>query len=68
MINKLLADIERFCLQKDIKESYFGLLAVNHGGFVGGLRDGKGITAARIEKVRKFIKDNAKTEYKNATR
>jgi len=55
---KLVREIERFCGQMGMAESTFGRQVVNDGKFVSRLREGKGVTVATVDKVRKFISKN----------
>ena len=51
----LLREIEAFCAGADMSPSYFGKRAVNDGKLVKRLRDGRQITMAKAEAVRRFI-------------
>lgn len=51
----LLAEIEAFLPHRGIKETTFGLLAVNDGKFVPRLRSGANMTLATLAKARTFL-------------
>ena len=51
----LLDDIAEFCRRAGIAESTFGRRAVNDGKFVGRLRDGRRVTTATVERVRRYL-------------
>lgn len=55
---ELLAEIEVFLPQRNIKETTFGRFAVNDGKFVARLRRGDNMTLATLEKARSFIRDS----------
>lgn len=56
---ELLADIARYIAERGIAESTFGRLAVNDGKFVERLRQGGGVTVKTVERVRKFLVQEA---------
>jgi hypothetical protein len=51
----LLAEILEFLPERKIKETTFGLMAVNDGKFVDRLREGANMTLATIDKARAFM-------------
>lgn len=55
--SELLAEIEAFLPASGIKETTFGLRAVNDGKFVGRLREGKNVTVNVIDRARQFMRD-----------
>lgn len=58
MLSDLIDEIEGYAKRRGIKETTFGRLAADDGKFVGRLRDGKGVTIATVERVRKYMRDN----------
>ena len=54
----LVGEIESYCRDAGIAETTFGRIVVNDGKFVGRLRDGKGVTTATVERVRRFLDEN----------
>ena len=54
----LVDDIESYCRVAGIAESTFGRIVVNDGKFVGRLREGKNVTTATVERVRRFLDEN----------
>lgn len=52
----LLAEIEAFLPKRGIKETTFGLMAVNDGKFVQRLRGEANMTLATINRAREFIR------------
>jgi hypothetical protein len=56
---EFLAEIEAFLAVRAIAETTFGRRAVNDGKFVARIRAGKGITLATMERVRRFMRDQA---------
>jgi hypothetical protein len=56
---RLLDEISDYCRRAGIAESTFGRHAINDGKFVGRLRDGKRVTTATVERVRRYIADHA---------
>jgi hypothetical protein len=52
----LLAEIEAFLPKRGIKETTFGLMAVNDGKFVKRLRDGANMTISTLDRAREFIR------------
>ncbi|MDE0172586.1 MAG: hypothetical protein OYH76_21795 [Defluviicoccus sp.] len=54
----LVDEIESYCREAGIAESTFGRIVVNDGKFVGRLRDGKNVTTATVERVRRFLHEN----------
>lgn len=55
-ISALLKQIEAYCARHEIKETTFGLRAVNDGKFVSRLRSGKTIQLETYQKVSDFLK------------
>ena len=55
-IETLLKQIEAYCARHGIKETTFGLRAVNDGKFVQRLRDGSSIQIETYKKVSDFLK------------
>ena len=53
--DELVGEIEAYCRESGIAETTFGRIAVNDGKFVGRLRDGKGVTTATVDRVRRFL-------------
>ena len=51
----LIEEIEAYCRRAGIAESTFGRQVVNDGKFVGRLREGKGVTTATVDRVRRFM-------------
>lgn len=51
----LLAEIEAFLKQHEMPATAFGIASVNDGHLVRRLRDGKGTTLARFDKVKAYI-------------
>lgn len=51
----LLTEIESFLGEAGLKATTFGLRALNDGTFVKRLRDGAGVTAATVDRVRAYI-------------
>lgn len=58
----LLAEIDGFLADRQMKETTFGKLAVNDGKFVGRLRSGANVTVNTVQRVRDFIADRADPE------
>ncbi|MDG1852331.1 MAG: hypothetical protein P8J44_09475 [Gammaproteobacteria bacterium] len=58
-IETLLEEIDRFCKQRKISKSTFGLHVVNDGKLVNRLRDGKGITLKTITRIQDYLNKNA---------
>ena len=56
--DELVGEIEAYCRESGIAETTFGRIAVNDGKFVGRLRDGKGVTTATVDRVRRFLVEN----------
>ena len=55
---QLLAAIEEFCEREGMAPTTFGRKALNDAGFVGGLRAGRQVRAATLDKVRRFLADD----------
>ncbi len=55
-MKKLLRDIERFLLIKDMNASDFGILCLNDPGFVTGVRNGRECREMTRDRVKAFIK------------
>lgn len=51
----LLTEIESFLGETHLKATTFGLRALNDGTFVKRLRDGAGVTASTVDRVRAYI-------------
>lgn len=58
VVGGLVGEIETYCREAGIAETTFGRIVVNDGKFVGRLREGKGVTAATVERVRRFLDEN----------
>ena len=56
--NELVDEIEAYCRDAGIAETTFGRIVVNDGKFVGRLREGKGVTTATVDRVRRFLAEN----------
>ena len=56
--DELVDEIEAYCRDAGIAETTFGRIVVNDGKFVGRLRDGKGVTTATVDRVRRFLAEN----------
>lgn len=56
--SSLVDEIESYCREAGIAESTFGRIVVNDGKFVGRLREGKNVTTATVERVRRFLDEN----------
>ena len=54
----LVDEIEAYCRDAGIAETTFGRIVVNDGKFVGRLREGKGVTTATVDRVRRFLAEN----------
>ena len=61
--DSLLLEISDYCRGVAMAESTFGRLAVNDGKFVGRLRDGAAVTAQTVERVRRFISQDASSPH-----
>ena len=57
----LVDEIEAYCRDAGIAETTFGRIVVNDGKFVGRLREGKGVTTATVDRVRRFLAENGAT-------
>lgn len=57
LTDELLAEIRTFLAAHDMSPTAFGLQAVNDGHFVHDLEGGAGITARRIDRVRRFMRE-----------
>ena len=56
--DELVDEIEAYCRDAGIAETTFGRIVVNDGKFVGRLREGKGVTTATVDRVRRFLTEN----------
>lgn len=54
-VESLLAEIEAFLAEADMKPTRFGKLVLNDGDFIRRLRNGSGVTVATVERVRSFM-------------
>ena len=54
-MDSLFLDVERYCAQRRISESYLGLLAANDGHLIRRLRDRRDISLKMYRKLRLFL-------------
>ncbi len=52
---KLLDEIERFCVKHEMSATMFGKLAVNDGHLVHEMRDGLDLRSSRHDRIRDFM-------------
>ena len=58
VLGGLVDEIETYCREAGIAETTFGRIVVNDGKFVGRIREGKGVTTATVDRVRRFLDEN----------
>ena len=59
-IETLLAKIDEYCAKRGIKDSTFGLRAMNDGKFVQRLRRGGSVRVETMDRVESFMKSDEK--------
>jgi hypothetical protein len=64
----ILKEIEAFILKHDIAHSEFGKMAVEDGHLIRYLRNGGGIGAFRIDRLRKFMAEFDATKQRRVRR
>ncbi len=62
MHRRLVARIERFLAENDLRESTFGRLACNDGSFVADLRKGRNVSIRMTERVNRFMRGYRKQQ------